>query len=104
MSSNVRSACEGEDAGEVAVVEDEMAVERTLSNSVETDIRGGDSSEVRWAEVVAEDVDELKWECMKGGHVLIIIDDGHPRSLYKQGSRVQLPMAIFAFFILSSSL
>lgn len=36
----------------------------------------------------------------------IIMDDGHSRSLYKykQGSRVHLPMAIFAFLILSSSL
>lgn len=68
MSGDVRSACEGKDAGEVAVVEDEMAVERTLSNSVETDIRGGDSSEVCWAEAVTEDVNELSWECREGGH------------------------------------
>lgn len=89
MSSNVRFACKGEDAGEVAVVEDEMAVERTLDNSVETEIRGGDSSEVCWAEVVAEDVDELNWKCMEGGHVLTIIDVVYPCSLYKQDYRVQ---------------
>jgi len=61
-SSNVRPACESEYAGEVVAVEDEMAVERPLGNSVETDICGGDSSEVCWTEVVAEEVDELNGE------------------------------------------
>jgi len=68
MTSDMRSACEGEYTCEVAVVEDKMAVERTLSNLVETGVRGGENGKVCWTEVVADDVDELDGECVEGGH------------------------------------
>jgi len=67
MTSDMRCACDGEYTREVAVVEDKMAVERTLSNLVETSVRCGESGKVCWTEVVADEVDELDGECVEHG-------------------------------------
>jgi hypothetical protein len=99
MTSDVRSACEGKYTGEVSVVEDEMAVERTVSNLVEAGVRGGESGKVCWTEVVADDVDELDGEYVEGSHVMIIIDDRHNLIfLAGSGSRSQWQYLPFLFF------